>query len=42
MEANQILRKEMKEKVNKEYFRRTKKVLKSKLNGEKSIAAINT
>ena len=29
MEADQILRKEMKEKVKKEYFRRTKKVLKS-------------
>ena len=42
MEADQILRKEMKEKVNKEYLRRTKKVLKSKLNGGNSIAAINT
>ena len=42
MEADQILRKEMKEKVNKEYFRRTKKVLKSKLNGGNCITAINT
>ena len=42
MEADQILRKEMKDKVKKEYFRRTKKVLKSKLNGGNSITAINT
>ena len=42
MEADQILRKEMKEKVKKEYFRRPKKVLKSKLNGGNSITAINT
>ena len=42
MKADQILRKEMKEKVKKKYFRRTKKVLKSRLNGGNSIAAINT
>ena len=42
VEADQILRKEMKENVKKEYFSRTKKVLKSKLNGGNSITAINT
>ena len=33
---------EMKLKVSKEYFRRLKKVLKSKLNGENLIQGVNT
>ena len=42
LEANDILHKEMKALVTKEYIRRVKKVLKSQLHGRNSIQAINT
>ena len=42
MEADQVLGKKMKECLKKEYKRRVKKILKSKLNGGNMITAINT
>ena len=42
MEANQVLSGQMKERLRKEYKRRVKKILKSKLNGGSTITAINT
>ena len=42
MEANQVLSGQMKERLRKEYKRRVKKILKSKLNGGNTITAINT
>ncbi|XP_063689225.1 uncharacterized protein LOC134822247 [Bolinopsis microptera] len=42
LEANDILHKEMKALVTKEYIRRVKKVFKSQLHGRNSIQAINT
>ena len=42
MEANQALGGQMKERLRKEYKRRVKKILKSKLNGGNTITAINT
>ena len=42
LEADRFLGKEMKLKVSKEYFRRLKKVLKSKLNGENLVQRVNT
>ena len=42
LEANNILHKEMKVLVTKEYLRRAKKVLKSQLHGRFCIQAINT
>ena len=40
--ADRYLGKEMKLKVSKEYFRRLKKVLKSKLNGGNLVQGVNT
>ena len=40
--GRQIFEGEMKLKVSKEYFRRLKKVLKSKLNGENLVQGVNT
>ena len=42
MELDQIMEEEMKKKITKEYYRRLKLVLKSKLNGRNIILAINT
>ena len=42
LEADDIKHGEMKEKIQKEYFRRLKTILKSKLNGGNTIKAINT
>ena len=42
LEADVIKKGEMKEKVKKEYYRRIKKILKSKLNGRNIIKAIKT
>ena len=42
LEMDQILEKQMKDKVQSEYFRRLKLVLKTKLNGKNKIQAINT
>ena len=41
-EADRFLREEMKLKVSKEYFRRLRKVSKSKLNGENLVQGVNT
>ena len=42
LQSNEIQRKEMKDKVGKEYKRRIRKILESKLNGGNIIKAINT
>ena len=42
VEADRFLGEEMKLKVSKEYFKRLKKVLKSKLNGENLVQEVNT
>ena len=42
MELDQVMEEEMKKKIMKEYYRRLKLVLKSKLNGRNIILAINT
>ena len=42
LEADKIKMEEMKEKVRKEYYRRIRKVLESKLNGGNIIKAMNT
>ena len=42
MELDQVMEEEMKKKITKEYYRRLKLVLKSKLNGRNIILAINT
>ena len=42
LEADRIKMDEMKEKVRKEYYRRVRKVLESKLNGGNVIKAMNT
>ena len=42
LEVEGIKHLEMKEQVRKEYFRRVKKILKSKLNGGNTIKAINS
>ena len=42
LEADRFLGEEMKLKVYKEYFRRLKKVLKSKLNGGNLVQGVNT
>ena len=42
LEASQIKMREMKEKVRKEYFRRIRLILESKLNGGNVIKAMNT
>ena len=42
LEADRFLGEEMKLKVSKEYFRRLKKVLKSKLNGRNLVQGVNT
>ena len=41
-EADKIKDKEMKEKIQKEYFRRVRRILKSKLNSGNTILAINS
>ena len=41
LEADDIKQQELKNSVTKEYFRRVKKILKSKLNGGNTISAIN-
>ena len=40
--ADRVLGEEMKSKVSKEYFRRLRKVLKSKMNGGISVQGVNT
>ena len=42
LEADRFLGEEMKLKVSKEYFRKLKKVLKSKLNGGNLVQGVNT
>ena len=42
LQSNEIQRKDMKEKVGKEYKRRVRKMLETKLNGGNIIKAINT
>ena len=42
LEADQIKREEMKEKLRMEYKRRVRKILQSKLNGGNTVKAINT
>ena len=42
LQAERFLGEEMKLKVSKEYFRRLKKVLKSKLNGGNLVQGVNT
>ena len=42
LEADQIMHKEMKDCVRKEYYRSTRKIFKSKLNGGNSIKSVNT
>ena len=42
LEADQIMYKEMKDSVRKEYYRRVRKVFQSNLNGENSIKSVNT
>ena len=42
LEADRFLEEEMKLKVSKEYFRRLRKVLKSKLNGGNLVQGVNT
>ena len=42
LEYDRIKEQEMKEKFSNEYFRRTKLILKSKLNGRNKIMALNT
>ena len=42
LEADRFLGEELKLKVSKEYFRRLKKVLKSKLNGGNLVQGVNT
>ena len=42
LETDNILHKEMKSKVSTEYYRRVKKVLKSRLHGRFAFRAINT
>ena len=42
LEADRFVGEEMKLKVSKEYFRRLKKVLKSKLNGGNLVQGVNT
>ena len=42
LEAENIMHSEMKKKVKAEYYRRVRKVLKSSLDGKKTVTAINT
>ena len=42
LEADEVLHKDMKEKLRKEYYRRVRKVLQSKLSGGNVIKAVNT
>ena len=42
LKAEKVVGEEMKLKVSKEYFRRLKKVLKSKLKGENLVQGVNT
>jgi hypothetical protein len=42
LESDRMRMEEMKEKVSKEYYRRIRKVLESKLNGGNMIKAMNT
>ena len=42
IEGEEIKHQEMKEKVNKEYIKRLKAILKSKLNSGNTVKAINT
>ena len=42
LEADRFLGQEMKLKVSKKYFRRLKKVLRSKLNGGNLVQGVNT
>ena len=41
-EYDRVKKQEMKDKFRNEYFRRTKLILKSKLNGRNKIMALNT
>ena len=42
LECDEVKEQEMKDKFKNEYFRRTKLILKSKLNGRNKIMAMNT
>ena len=42
LETDKIKEKEMKEKFSKEYLRRLRLILRSKLNGRNKIMAVNT
>ena len=42
LETDKIKKKEMKEKFNKEYLRRVRLILRSKLNGRNKIMAVKT
>ena len=42
LEYDRVKKQEMKDKFRNEYFRRTKLILKSKLNGRNKIMALNT
>ena len=42
LEADKIKDKEMKEKIQKEFFRRVRRILKSKLNSGNTILAANS
>ena len=42
LETDKIKEKEMKEKFSKEYLRRLRLILRSKLNGKNKIMAVNT
>ena len=41
LEADDIKHSEMKDKIQEEYFRRLRMILKSKLNGGNTVKAIN-
>ena len=42
LEADEVMVNEMKDKVKKEYYRRVRKVLETKLNSGNAFKAINT
>ena len=42
LEANNIMHTEMKDKIQKEYYRRVKQLTSSKLNGENTVREINS
>ena len=42
MKANDIIHAEMKDKIRKEYYKRVRQLISSKLNGRNPIRAINS